>query len=117
MSPHRMSPGRMSPVEGPAGPTRGRSVLDIGGDVGAAVVLTPGALEGEELEIRPAGGEWNGTHTGVRRRGPGCCAALFPALPAGRYEIRVADSGSAAVLVVDVVGGQVATGEWRPAGS
>lgn len=105
----------MSGGEGPLGPNRGPSVLDIGGDIGAAVVVTPGALEGEELEIRPAGGEWDGTHTAVRRRGPGCCAALFPAVPAGRYEIRVrATVGPSQFLVVD--GGAVATTEWFSGG-
>ena len=43
-------------------------MADVGGNVGAAVVYTPEALLGRELEIRRAGRPWDGTHTAVRER-------------------------------------------------
>ena len=45
-----------------------------------------------ELEIRPIGTPWAGKHTAVRERHHGDevrFAAVFPALVAGTYEIRV----------------------------
>jgi hypothetical protein len=72
-------------------------VLDIGGDIGAAVVQTTGALEGAEIEITPDGSEWTGTHVAVRRRiGAGAntepiFCAVFSHLPGGVYRIRVRD--------------------------
>ncbi|MCW2527039.1 MAG: hypothetical protein JWM76_1899 [Pseudonocardiales bacterium] len=34
---------------------QGSVLLDIGGDVGAVVVMMPAAMDGEEIEIRPVG--------------------------------------------------------------
>jgi hypothetical protein len=87
-------------------------VLDIGGDVGAAVVRTPAILDGSELEIRPVGAPWDGTHTVVRHRGPGCYAALFPAVRRGDYEIRIRWVGPSPVLALTVQGGRVTTALW-----
>jgi hypothetical protein len=79
------------------GPSQGATVLDIGGDIGAAVVHTTAAFEGAEMEITPAGSEWDGTHVAVRRRTsprpdrqPMFCA-VFSRLKAGEYRIRVRD--------------------------
>ena len=48
-------------VHGATGPAA--VMADVGGDVGAAVVYTPAALLGRELEIRLVGRPWDGTHT------------------------------------------------------
>ena len=57
--------------------------LDIGGDVGAAIVSTPASLVGSEIEIRRCDTTWDGTHVAVRERqvaGGVMHAALFPGL-------------------------------------
>ena len=66
------------------GPSRGPAVLDIGADVGAAIIYTTAALEGEELEIRRRGAGWDGTHKAVRRRP----AAVPDAGPGGVSDAR-----------------------------
>jgi hypothetical protein len=69
-------------------------VLDIGEGTGALAVRTPAFLDGAELEIRPVGQPWTGTHTGVRRRDlrDGSCFA--------------------AVFETDVTGGTVTEASW-----
>ncbi|HEY6429751.1 MAG TPA: hypothetical protein VIX84_21185, partial [Acidimicrobiales bacterium] len=91
-------------------------VLDIGPGAGAAVVVTPSSLCGEEIEVRRAGNAWNGTHVAVRARHGGEVtqyAAIFGGLPQGHYEFRVrgGDEG-AAVLVVQVDEAGVALAHW-----
>jgi hypothetical protein len=77
-------------LHGPTGPA---SVMaDVGGDIGAAVVYTRAALLGRELEVRPVGRPWDGTHTEVRERHMGSstvCAGFFGALASGDYEVRL----------------------------
>lgn len=78
----------------PTGVSRaGTVILDIGGEVGAAVVVVPASLAGIEIEIRAEGDEWAEVHTAVRERempaGDSLHAAVFESLPAGRYQIRV----------------------------
>ena len=85
-------------THGPTGPAT--VMADVGGDVGAAVVYTPEVLLGSELEIRPVGRTWDGTHTEVRERRTDATtswAGFFGTLPAGRYEVRVRDDGSRAI--------------------
>jgi hypothetical protein len=96
------------------GPSQGAAVLDIGGEVGAAVVHTSAALGGAEIEITPDGRDWDGTHVAVRRRptpGAGTGAvycAVFGHLRAGTYRIRVRGSGDRpAGGLFSVVGGRV----------
>jgi hypothetical protein len=70
----------------------GSVLVDIGGDVGAAVVATPEHLDGEEIEIRPEPGEWTGRHVAVRPRimpDRTVHAAVFGSLLAGSYVVRV----------------------------
>ncbi len=101
---------------GPSG--EGTVVLDIGGTSGAAVVYVPASLDGEELEIRPVGRPWDGTHTAVRRRDlrDGVCfAGVFGTLQAGGYEVRVRGTGSAPVLALEVTGAGITEVHW-PAG-
>ena len=88
----------------------GSVVLDIGGDLGAAIVHTPAALAGLEIEIRREGAPWDGTHVAVRaRRVPGgeVHAALFPGLPQGGYEVRVRGDDNGIVAAVAVEGARV----------
>ncbi|MDQ6782931.1 MAG: phospholipase [Actinomycetota bacterium] len=113
-----MSGGHAPPSAEPTpGPSAGAVVLDIGGDVGAAVVVTPPSMDGLELEIRRAGGAWDGTHVAVRQRcqprGQTKYAAVFPSLTRGTYELRVRfTKGSAVFPAIVVAGGQVTTAAW-----
>jgi hypothetical protein len=96
-------------LPGPSGP--GTVVLDIGGDIGAAVVHTPASLDGAEIEIRPLGERWDGRHVAVRARqlpAGVVHAAVFESLVEGRYEVRVRGSASDAPLAsFEVDGGRV----------
>ena len=83
----------------------GSVVLDIGGDLGAAIVHTSAALAGLEIEIRREGALWDGTHVAVRARSvPGgeVHAALFPGLPQGGYEVRVRGDDNGIVAAVEL---------------
>ena len=113
----------MSTVENPhAG--QGSVLLDIGGDVGALVVLTPDRMLGREVEIAPAGEALHPVdrrvhrpHVAVVRRpvaGGQVASLVFPALASGRYAL--AEKGTSHVgVVVDIRGGEVTYTEW-PAG-
>jgi len=96
------------------GPSQDGSVLvDIGGDVGALVILTPPDLHGTEIELSPADNGEVRTHVAVReRRGPGATmhAAVFPSLAAGTYTIW--GPTSRPIAQVTVTGGQVAQFTW-----
>jgi hypothetical protein len=102
------------PVAAGSGP--GTVVLDIGGDIGALILYTPEVLLGKEIEIRAAGGAWDGTHTGVRARqvpGGPVTAAVFGSLPAGGYELRLRGQADPAPSVaVTVRGGRVGEVDW-----
>jgi len=89
-------------------------IADIGGDIGAAVLYVPERMAASEIEIRPVGRAWDGTHVGVRERRIGHApvwAAFFGSLTAGRYEVRVRDDGTRAVEL-EVCGGGVAEARW-----
>jgi hypothetical protein len=105
------------PPEAAPGPSTGAVVLDIGGDVGAAVVMTPASMDTLEIEIRAVGTEWDSTHVAVRERvrpgGPSLYAAVYPSLKQGAYELRVRFGPPDAVVHrVQVTGGQVETTTW-----
>ena len=88
----------------------GSVILDIGGDVGAAIVHAPASLAGSEIEIRRCGAPWHGTHVAVRARhtqGGEVYAALFPKLARGSYEVRVRGDAGGPVSSVAVEGGRV----------
>ena len=51
---------------GPSGP--GSVVLDIGGDVGALIIITPARMAGEEIHISPLDDPAARTHALVRER-------------------------------------------------
>jgi hypothetical protein len=108
----------MEHMHGPSEP--GGVVLDIGGEVGAAIVRTPASLLGSEIEIRRQGDVWEGKHTAVRERqlpeGP-VYAALFGALAAGLYDVRVRHGDAdGPVAVVAVEGGRVAESDLEVGG-
>lgn len=117
----------------------GAVVLDIGGDVGAVIVMTPAGLAGAEIEICPEGrrddepdegrgwwaGEWR-AHGHAHPSGPAWphvavlprpapsgsrCAAVFPGLRAGRYELWLRPAQPTAVAV-SVAGGAVTSIAW-----
>jgi len=97
----------------------GSVVLDIGSGVGAAIVLTPGHMNGLEIEYRAAGDPWREKHMAVRERqaaGVTHYAAIFGPLPAGAYEFRVRGSdGAEPDLVVTVAEASVTSASWpRP---
>jgi hypothetical protein len=102
----------------PSGP--GTVVLDIGGDIGAAMVAAPASLVGAEIEIRPAGRPWEGTHTAIRQRNLGDAttfAGVFPSLPAGDYELRIKGdpcipAGLGPTVDLVVTGGAVTRLNW-----
>jgi hypothetical protein len=93
-----------------AGP--GSVVLDIGEDIGAAVVTGPPSMEGHEVEIRAASAAWDGRHVAfhLRETAEGLInAAVFPQLVQGRWEIRLRSPEDRSTVPLVVVGGQVTT--------
>lgn len=91
-------------------------MLDLGGDVGAAVVVTPDELAGEELEIRAETAEWVGEHVAVLPRpGPAGTvhAAVFPSLTAGTYRVRRrGHPGDGTEVTLEVAGARVTQERW-----
>ncbi len=84
-------------------------LLDIGGEVGAAVVLIGDDLHDDELEIQPVGRPADRFHTGIHRRPVGDAlvrTAVFPEVRAGRYELL--DHHGRPLAELDVAGGEVA---------
>ena len=101
------------PVHAPSG--EGTVLLDIGGDRGALVVMMPAVLDAAEVELRPAGAEWRGTHTGVRGRDVRdgrCFAAVFGSIDAGTYQLRLCGTATGPVLDVTVAAGSVTEAAW-----
>jgi hypothetical protein len=98
---------------GATGP--GTVILELGGDVGVLLLVTPAALLGQEIEISPADDDGDGeastshrTHSMVRERITGngrSYAAVYPGIPAGRYIVwRDADTPAG---IVTIAGGEV----------
>jgi hypothetical protein len=102
---------------------QGPVLLDIGGDVGALVVMMPARLDGLEVEIRPVTGHRHHHHyphvaVVPRPTVAGIVHSLvYPDLTAGRYRLHPLPDGKAA-LEVEVVGGGVTEAVWpaRPGG-
>lgn len=89
----------------------GSVVLDMGGDVGAAVVRGPARLEGSEIEIRADKASWDGSHAAFRQWETAAgrvVAAVFPQLAEGWWAARVRDR-SGPVIDFQVTGGRVTT--------
>jgi hypothetical protein len=94
----------------------GTVILELGGDIGVLILVTPASLLGHEIEISPADGSGHPgastshrTHSLVRERITGngrSYAAVYPGIPAGQYVIwRDADTPAG---IVTVEGGEVA---------
>jgi hypothetical protein len=95
-------------VTGPS--ERGSVLVDIGDEIGAAIVTTPASLIDSEIEIRRCDAVWDGTHVAVRERhvaGGVMYAALFSGLGQGHYEVRLRGNIVGPVTDFDVVGGRV----------
>ena len=107
--------------DSPENPHAGQGcvLLDIGGDVGALVVVTPASMVGLEVEARV--GEQSGhvhhPHVAVVRRpvqGGELPSLVFAELTAGRYGL--AQKGTDDVrLEVEVRGGEVTSVDWPAA--
>ena len=95
------------------GPTAaGSVVLDIGGDQGALILITPAELLGAEIDVNVVGAAIK-THVAVRQRVTPRgvqYAAIYPSLAAGEYEVWNLE-GSVADRVT-VIGGCVAQLDW-----
>jgi hypothetical protein len=89
-------------------------VLDIGRDIGALVIYTKSELHGREIEVSPRGSAATRTHVQVlerRIKDRPVFAAVFPGLRAGDYDIW--DDAADRSDPVTIVGGRVATVDWR----
>ncbi len=123
------------PPDSPENPDAGQGMvlLDIGGDVGALIVVMPADLVGHEVEVLAAGEHPTGPHTehghghghghddgaplhvAVVRRplGPGreVPALVYPELREGSYRL-VSKGSTEVVLEATVRGGEVTTLDW-----
>jgi hypothetical protein len=108
---------------GPAGPDfrhtadGGPVVLDVGGDIGAIVLLTDPTMVGAELHISRSGEPDTGQHVAVHPRNLGghvIHAAVYPDLPTGRYTLWALDGRPA--MTVEVTGGAVTQARWPDSG-
>lgn len=100
----RVASTEATPAPGPTS----TSVLDIGGEVGALVVLLADRPAGGELEAEPVGSPHARFHTGVHRRELGrdsAWTAVFPEVVAGTYHLL--DEGGSPLATVAVAGGAV----------
>ena len=92
-------------------------MLDIGGAVGAVVIITEADLDGTEVEVRRQGTEWDGTHVAVRSRptaGEPVYAAVFSQLHEGVHEFRRRPTQpEPSVHRIKVTGGGVVEFQWR----
>jgi hypothetical protein len=95
---------------------QGTVVLNIGADIGALVIHTPGRLHGHEIEVSPVGDGGQRTHAAVRARyvRDGVrFSVVIDSLPAGRYTVW--RDPVTPLCDVDVRGGSVTEYEWPEA--
>ena len=93
----------------------GPVVLDVGGDVGALVLVTEATMAGEEIHISPYGEPDGGRHVAVHPRtfgGRTIHAAVYADLAAGRYQLWSPDGAPA--MTATVAGGAVTECRWQP---
>ncbi len=96
---------------------QGSVLLDIGGDVGALVVVMPAEMDGTEVEVRPAQSSHQHTHhphVAVVNRpvvGGHVPSLVFPELDEGLYDLCVKGTEDVR-LSVAVRGGEVVEQEW-----
>lgn len=92
-------------------------LLDIGGEIGALIIVTPAGLAGQEIHVSRVGAPAGRTHALVRERRLGrarCQAAVYPSLPVGDYTIW-REAGRPAGTV-RIHGGQVTSYRWPAEG-
>jgi hypothetical protein len=90
------------------------SVLDIGDDVGALVLYTDPARDGEEIDIIDVVHPDRRTHSQVHRRtanGRAVWAAVYPQLRAGEYRLTRDPTGPDDL--VTIAGGAITELDWR----
>jgi len=102
---------------------QGAVLLDIGGEIGALVVVMPSGMDGIEVEIRPihhqhddGGAHGHTAHVAVVARPSEAGhihSLVFPALPAGRYELYRRPDGPVQ-LQVEIRGAAVTEAVWPP---
>jgi hypothetical protein len=94
----------------------GPVVIDIGGDVGALILLAEPTMVGAEIEISPVDQPNQRQHVAVHPRQAGgrvIHAAVYPALVAGGYELW--DQKGRPVLTVQIDGGRITQAVWPAA--
>ena len=92
----------------------GPVVLDVGGDVGALVLVCDEAMAGAEIHISPYGEPDTGRHVAVHPRtfgGGTIHAAVYGDLVAGRYQLWALDGTPATTVTIE--GGAVTEARWR----
>jgi hypothetical protein len=90
-----------------------RAILDIGGDVGALILITGPEHLGHEIEVSPIDAPGARVHTAIHERRAGdrvICAGLYPSLAAGTW--RIWTDGPGLRDRVTIVGGEVAEVDW-----
>jgi hypothetical protein len=93
------------------------ATLDIGGAVGTLLVHTPASMAGTELEATRAGGPPRHVAVIARRAAERVThTAVFPALPAGQYQLYCKSDGPVR-LHATVIGGRVTETRWPDAGA
>ena len=125
MTVHRHDPGEVhdhdhehDPLESITHVHGGAPALNIGGDIGALVVLVDGSTVGTELYLRSDRDPAMSVHTGVWNRDLGSgqvAAALFCELASGTYW--VLDADGADICAVSIEGGAVSEMDLRPQSS
>lgn len=93
---------------------QGPVVVDIGGDVGALILVAGPDMAGQEIEITRVDGQGLRTHVEVhRRRTPRglVYAAVYPGLREGQY-LLWPSGGSDPMGPVDITGGRVTEVSW-----
>jgi hypothetical protein len=91
----------------------GPVVVDVGGNVGALVLLAEPRMVGAEIEISPVGRPSQRQHVAVHPRQTGgrvIHAAVYPALVAGGYDLW--DPEGSPALTVQISGGRITQAVW-----
>jgi hypothetical protein len=92
----------------------GPVMLDIGQGAGALILYADPQLVGAEIEISPVGRDERRNHVAVLARPSGgrtICAAVYPGLAAGSWQLWDPESGRP-VLTVAVTDGDVTEAHW-----
>jgi hypothetical protein len=92
---------------------QGTVVLNIGAQIGALIIHTPGSLHGHEIEVSPVADPAERTHAAVRARyvrDGVSWSVVIDSLPQGRYVVW--RDPVTPLAEVDVHGGMVAEFSW-----